>query len=75
MASAVAEITKEVSRLLKRPAEALNQNFFDIGGNSVDAVELIAKVNSVFTTAITPTDIVTKTLEEIADMIEATRKT
>jgi amino acid adenylation domain-containing protein len=61
------------SRLLQREQENVNEIFFDVGGHSLLALDMIASIEERFSVHITPLDILLNTLEQIAAKIDDKR--
>jgi amino acid adenylation domain-containing protein len=65
------KLTKILSSILNLPKVSLNDNFFDIGGHSLAAVQMISKVNSEFGTELSFRDVLTHgTVKELSQLIE-----
>lgn len=58
------------SRLLKKEQESVSEMFFDVGGHSLLALDMIAKIQERFQVDISPLDVLVNTLEQIAAKIE-----
>ncbi|MEX1032930.1 MAG: amino acid adenylation domain-containing protein, partial [Cellvibrionaceae bacterium] len=58
------------SELLQKKQEGVNEFFFDVGGHSMLAIDMIGKIEDQFSVRISPLDILLNTLEQIAVKID-----
>lgn len=65
------ELAEIWTQLLQRPQERRDELFFDAGGHSLLALDMIAEVRKRYGVTITPLDILMSTLEQLAARIES----
>jgi amino acid adenylation domain-containing protein len=67
------ELVRIWSELLKKDHEGINQLFFDVGGHSLLAMDMIAKIERRFGVRIHVLDVLVGTIEQLAAKVDAAR--